>query len=142
MNRYYWEAWQWMRFRDPLSRQWPEMMTTTANSSSSWFQQRWLLAYWYFATTDNATRPWPFCNPPNVLDADVENDDDACIYQKLVAAGTIETANQYMKVPWIRFLTNRSECDWVGVTCSQDGVVEALDYSEYLLISNSLIVFC
>jgi len=45
-----------------------------------------------------------------------------------------EPEPHYIDVPWIRFLTGRNECEWVGVFCDNDGFVEALDFCEYCVL--------
>lgn len=108
---YYLEALQWMRYTDPLQ--------LAPDLTDPLFFQRLFLAYWYYATS--AATPWPFCGPPAASEV------DTCIYQKLVAT---EPIRSYTELPWVRFLSNRSECQWVGVFCNAGGIVEALDFCE------------
>jgi len=69
--------------------------------------QRYLLSLFYFATTK--FQPWLSCNKP----AEVE--DASCKYQKLVKTFPNET---YEEIDWIRWLSEKHECEWAGVYCN------------------------
>ena len=107
----YLQAFNWLQNEDPLQ--------LTPSSSDDLFLQRFFTVYLYFATTVNG--PWPFCNPPNTF----LNEDDLCVYEKRV-----HSEAQPVEIPWVRFLTNRTECQWVGVFCDDFGFVNALDFSK------------
>jgi hypothetical protein len=86
------------------------------------FIQRYLLASIYYSTTD--TKTWYYCNPPSIVD----NETNACIYEKFINVTVDNKILVRTKIDWIRWLSNTSECDWAGITCNEKtGYVSELD---------------
>jgi Leucine-rich repeat (LRR) protein len=69
-------------------------------------EQRFLVALFYFDTTDNGEKPWLACNPP------AEGEDDSCFYQDLNLT---------------RFLSPVYECSFAGIFCDFFGDVAVID---------------
>ncbi|GKY94564.1 hypothetical protein MPSEU_000422000 [Mayamaea pseudoterrestris] len=105
----YSKALDWMTFDDPMQ------LTPDADN----FSQRYIAAYFYFATSEDG--PWLSCAPPK----DAWTDGTECQYKELSAIFPV----QYFEVPWNRWLSNISECQWAGVTCDEHGQVRGLDLS-------------
>lgn len=74
--------------------------------------QRYLLAFLWYATTDNGEEEWLSCNPIHT-DYTVEE----CTYSKPIRKLTDGTL-EYTTVPWTRWLSGADECQWAGVTCT------------------------
>jgi hypothetical protein len=86
------------------------------------FAQRFYAACFYFATS--AEHPWSGgCNPP------VGDEPDHCQYKRLVDTNPIE----YATIPWIRWLSGQSECNWAGVGCDENGQFRTIELSECLV---------
>lgn len=104
-NTYLERAANWIMFEDPLA----------LNSSDPTVVQRYLLAVFYFSTTDNLSQEWGSCNAP--MSTDTAN----CSFQLLFRQeGDTLT---FQDVPSMRWLSGESECIWAGVTCDQGHVV-------------------
>ena len=107
----YRKALDWITYDDPQQ----------ATPEESSFTQRYYAAYFYFATSEK--HPWAGgCNPP------VGDETDNCIYQRLSAVDPIE----YSPIPWTRWLSQQSECNWAGVGCDENGQFRSLELSEFL----------
>jgi hypothetical protein len=154
----YYEASQWMLYRDPLRETAPSsrFLRTVGNTNGDDrrsmeennltmgmdrdvvndysddeldYIQRYLLTFLWFATTNNGRVVWESCNP--VLPKFTALD---CQYQKAIRKlpdGSI----QYQPIPWTRWLSSADECDWAGITCSTNDqgrlVVTAIDLGKF-----------
>ncbi len=74
------------------------------------FTQRYVLALFYFTT-----RTWKSCNPAATT---------SCLYQSLVEGE--DGSLTYQATPATRWLAPVSECQWVGVVCTED-IVTGID---------------
>ncbi|KAL7580253.1 hypothetical protein ACA910_012990 [Epithemia clementina (nom. ined.)] len=81
------------------------------------FVQRYVLAYFYFATTENGE--WKSCNPPE------PGAPDFCSYAKLTSVEPLA----YTEISWTRWLTGRHECAWAGITCDEMLQLRAIELS-------------
>lgn len=103
------KALDWITYDDPKA------ITPDDNT----FAQRFYAAYFYFATS--VKHPWSGgCNPP------VGDEPDHCQYNRLVATNPIE----YSTIPWVRWLSGQSECNWAGVGCDENGQFRTLELSK------------
>ena len=100
----YTRAMNWMIFDDPLEKT-PDDPT---------FIQRFLLVYFYYATTVDG--PWLSCNPPQ------GNETSTCQFAQLVAP-----PDGFTYVEWVRWLSDADECQWAGINCDEQGKVRGLD---------------
>ena len=132
----YFEAAQWMLYRDPsratsrrYSRRELQQDDSSYTDEERDFVQRYLLVFLWYATTNNGEEGWLSCNPvrPTFTDED-------CEYQKAIRrlpSGEI----QYKTVPWTRWLSGAEECNWAGVTCASTSsgrlAVTAIDLGKY-----------
>jgi hypothetical protein len=82
--------------------------------------QRYTAAYLYFATT--RAQAWTSCGPPTLA---AENPID-CVYK-------YKSSAQVLEVPGIRWLSEKSECNWVGVTCNSRGEIFKIELCTFLL---------
>ena len=113
-NSPYRKALDWIQDVDPLA--------PTPDSLN--FVQRYLMAYFFFATS--IKRPWSSgCNPPE------NGESDNCMYKRLTSLEPIT----YTEVPWNRWLSKKGECFWAGVYCDDDGQLRALEFSASSLSS-------
>mmetsp|Transcript_10401 Transcript_10401/g.15304 ORF Transcript_10401/g.15304 Transcript_10401/m.15304 type:complete len:710 (-) Transcript_10401:57-2186(-) len=101
----YQNAASWVIDKDPL-----QLSPKAGNLA-----QRFILALFYFSTS--ARRPWRSCNPP------AENETAVCMFDQIVAVNPVR---KYVPVPKVRWLTERSECEWAGVKCDNNGQVVRL----------------
>jgi len=123
----------WILYEDPR-----RSLETAVRSDQAWMQ-RYLLAYLYYATTDNRKYSWKSCNPPsgsgmepsnidvtgevNVdseparqIDVDVvvsSNDECLFTYPTELPGGKVIVD----MVPSYRWLSAADECQWGGVAC-------------------------
>ena len=84
--------------------------------------QRYLLAVFYFTTTQNGVLPWRSCNP-DPLDSAIT----ACEYERYTIDG--ETV-KYVPEASFRWLSKEDECIWAGVICNDVSVTMAIDLSK------------
>ena len=103
----YARALDWITFYDPLQ--------LTANHAQ--FEQRYLAAYLYFATT--LTQPWAYCNPPNATSS------SSCAYQGIRHGHPVERLAH-------RWLSAETECVWAGLHCNAQGVIHQIEISTCL----------
>lgn len=101
----YTKAVEWVIYEDPMQLE-PE----AAN-----FMQRYLMAYFYFATVVDG--PWRNCNPT------VTNETDFCNFEKLLSI----FPEFFEGIPSTRWLSQEAECEWAGVFCDEYGQVRAID---------------
>ena len=78
------------------------------------FTQRYVLALFYFMT-----RTWKSCNPASTT---------SCLYQELVTAS--DGSFSYVPTPAVRWLAPVTECQWVGVSCTNN-VVTGIDLRKF-----------
>ncbi|KAL3909737.1 MAG: hypothetical protein SGILL_007969 [Bacillariaceae sp.] len=72
--------------------------------------QRYMLAFWYYHTTNMTQSPWRSCNPPG------PGDDDSCVFQEF-GRGQGD-AIVYTEVPGsVRWMSSQDECQWQGTIC-------------------------
>lgn len=84
--------------------------------------QRYLLALFYFMTTENEMTLWKSCSRPQ------ENEDDTCELLKFTR--NPDDTISYLPEPATRWLSNTHECEWTGITCDvgdSGSIVVALD---------------
>jgi hypothetical protein len=101
----------WIMFDDP------QRLTPLSDN----LIQRYLLALFYFMTSENEANPWKSCGRP-------QGTLDTCEFEKftLLRNDTIAFVPE-MATPW---LSNTHECDWVGIMCDvgdTGSIVVALD---------------
>jgi len=79
--------------------------------------QRYLLALFYFETSRNG--PWRSCNPP-------EGDEtSACEFLKFTR--NPDQSVSYVPEPDVRWLSDKHECEWVGVLCDETNTIRVLE---------------
>jgi hypothetical protein len=100
------QAADWMLNQDPA--QIP--ISIEVKSQSAW-QQRYLLVYLYYATTENRQSEWLSCNPP-VFVGSQTTDCEFASPTELPGGRLI-----FDPVPSSRWLSAAHECDWAGITC-------------------------
>jgi len=103
----YSRALEWILFEDPLQ----------LDESAPNLLQRFLAAYIYYATS--VKREWASCAPP------VAGEDEFCMYKELV----VLEPPSYAEIPWRRWLSNTTECQWAGMYCDELGQFSALEFS-------------
>jgi hypothetical protein len=107
----HYKALQWILYKDPL-----QLPRTATN-----LIQRFILVLFYFQTTQNG--PWRTCNP-----ATLNNETHTCDFMTLrwvypeLAFDTVKSN---------RWLSLVHECEWAGVQCLDDVVVD-IKLGEYL----------
>jgi len=84
---------------------WDDPMQITPEATN--FVQRFTAAYWYFATTEDG--PWRTCNPPD----DPWSGETDCVFDQMISLFPLE----FEQVPWSRWLSNTSECNWAALIC-------------------------
>jgi hypothetical protein len=105
----YRKALEWMMNHDPTSK--------GLSKNDSGFIQRFVLTYFYFATSID--QEWAYCAPPKV------NDKPTCtFFYSTKHSGEMEEETK--SVDGYRWLSEVHECDWVGVTCNSDGQIERI----------------
>lgn len=115
-NSPYGKALQWITLRDTL-----ELVPEDPN-----FIQRYILAYFYFATSEK--KPWAYCSPPVEEVEEEEEQDDSCVYLDFgFSQSTLGSP-----VPAIRWLTDHNECAWAGVKCDKFQQVKDIELGKFL----------
>ena len=110
----YRKALDWITYDDPKA----------ITPDDKTFAQRFYAAYFYFATS--VKHPWSGgCNPP------VGEEPDHCMYNRLVSTNPIE----YSTIPWVRWLSGQSECNWAGVGCDENGQLRTIELSKCTFLS-------
>ncbi|KAL3911984.1 MAG: hypothetical protein SGILL_007068 [Bacillariaceae sp.] len=72
--------------------------------------QRYMLAFWYYHTTNMTESPWRSCNPPG------PGEDDSCVYQEFGRGQ--DDSIVYEEIPdRVRWMSSQNECDWQGAIC-------------------------
>ena len=100
----HYKALQWILHKDPL--QLPKSATNLI--------QRYILVLFYFLTTKNG--PWRTCNP-----ATLENETHICDFQTLRWVFPELAFDTVQKQRW---LSPAHECDWAGIVCEQNVVID------------------
>jgi len=92
--------------------------------------QRCAAAYFYYSTTQDG--PWRTCNPPppSVVDG-VDDPDDTAM--SLTSTYCSYATPGGVTIPSVRWLSNVTECDWLGIGCDGEGQVVSID-----LVDNDL----
>jgi hypothetical protein len=97
------------------------------NATGSQGIQRFVLAWFYYHTTDLGNNPWLSCNPPRA----VRNETDTCDFLDTSSIFALDDSSGveicYFVAESTRWLTATPECEWAAVFCNDDGVVEALE---------------
>lgn len=110
----YAKALRWITYSDPMA-------LTTEDPN---LMQRYIAAYFYYATSES--RPWQSCNPPT------EDEDEVCEYMRLVSITPQLTRSP---VPGsIRWLSQESECKWIGIFCDELDQIRSIDLSKCSLL--------
>jgi hypothetical protein len=107
VDKSYRTALDWMMYDDPLRFELSK--TPTGNSG---FYQRFILTYFYFATSVNTE--WAYCAPGPM-------DDPYCKYRNYVSQ--IETSQEKEGYRW---LSDFHTCEWAGVDCNDNKEIESL----------------
>ena len=82
--------------------------------------QRYILALFYFTTTNNEEYLWRSCNPHPT-----DSSNTTCEYQELTRLP--DDSIGFMPKPSFRWLSNEHECDWAGNLCDDNKVIHALE---------------
>lgn len=99
-------ALNWITFIDPM-----ELTPEKAN-----FMQRYLIAYFYYATS--VEKPWSgHCNPPE------QNETEDCSHSVPV---DVEASEEIAESK--RWLTGLDECTWAGNFCDDSGQIVAMEH--------------
>lgn len=96
----------WMLTQDPAQTP----LNFEVQSQLGW-QQRYLLVFLYYATTNNRQSEWLSCNPP--IFAGSQTVDCQFANPTELPGGRLV----YDRVPSNRWLSAANECDWAGITC-------------------------
>lgn len=104
-------AMEWLVYEDPM----------LVNESSSNLLQRFLVVYFYKATT--LKNDWRACNPPSFNTSTNATETDLCYYNALVGDGTFTVQYNPVTVSYddtlaTRWLTGAHECQWAGLFCN------------------------
>jgi hypothetical protein len=97
---------KWITEEDPLQ--------VTPDDSN--FLQRYILALFWFQTTNNGMDPWLSCNRP------VGEEDETCMFLNFTTIDdNFEIA--YKEESAVRWLSGTNECRWPGIFCHEGSVV-------------------
>ena len=105
----YSKALRWIMYEDPME----------LDPEASNFMQRYILAYFYHATS--VDKPWSSCNPPT------EEMPDSCLWDKIQQLVPIKR----VQVPSFRWLSGASECVWAGIFCDDFNQTRSIDLCKY-----------
>mmetsp|Transcript_10053 Transcript_10053/g.28584 ORF Transcript_10053/g.28584 Transcript_10053/m.28584 type:complete len:1102 (+) Transcript_10053:561-3866(+) len=96
--------------------------TTTINI------QRFLLAYFYFATSQNG--PWRSCNNPSTTTS------SSCRFSKLTGIHDDGTL-MFTSMEGIAWLSEMNECEWMGIQCNgENSTVSEISLAAQILTGN------
>jgi hypothetical protein len=110
------KALDWLLYDDPL-----QLPPDAEN-----LLQRYLLTLFHFQTTEEG--PWRSCNPPG------DNETAVCDFQNIVDVEPL----LFEAVPGIRWLSEKSECEWSGVFCEPNSlIIRGLLLSKYIAFCRS-----
>mmetsp|Transcript_27247 Transcript_27247/g.38338 ORF Transcript_27247/g.38338 Transcript_27247/m.38338 type:complete len:756 (-) Transcript_27247:159-2426(-) len=102
----YRKALDWILFDDPLG--------LTPDSDN--IVQRYIVALFYISTTEDT--PWLSCNRPK------EGEESSCDHPILIQA---LPDPEYDTIEDFRWLSEEHECEWAGVRCDQDNVIDQIN---------------
>jgi hypothetical protein len=91
--------------------------TLVADLSEDALIQRYGAAYFYLATSVN--EPWRSCNPP------LANETAECTFEKYLPTPSGDPS--FNKLQAKRWLSNTSECEWGGVLCDDNGILQSIE---------------
>jgi hypothetical protein len=97
---------EWMLTQDPSGTS----LNFNVMSQAAW-QQRYLLVYLYYRTTDNRQSEWLSCNPPVFVGS--QTTDCQFANPTELPGGRLV----FDRVPSGRWLSAAHECDWGGISC-------------------------
>lgn len=84
------------------------------DSSYRWEFDRFILAWFYYASSSNGAKPWLSCNPPNRS----KGENDTCTFMSFSQASSDRSSVSFTKVLRTpRWLSKYNQCTWPGVTC-------------------------
>jgi hypothetical protein len=98
---------KWIIYEDPAS----------LSLDSPNLVQRYIMAFFYYHTSDNGNRRWRSCNPPR------GSETAECSFLQLVDIEEIVDKDDltFEVTTGNRWLSEKSECEWTGVECDQVG---------------------
>lgn len=108
----YSQALQWITYEDPIQ--------SVPEDTS--FLQRYVLAYFYYATS--VDRPWLSCSQAE------GNETDDCMFIKVVDSDGLEKS----EIPFKRWLSNTSECEWAGIFCNDNEQVISIEMRKFPIV--------
>ena len=85
--------------------------------------QRYLLALFYFITTNNGSTPWRSCNRPT------GDEGDECQFERFTRLNNDSIG--YVPETAVRWLSAGHECTWVGSMCDELQISRALEVCKY-----------
>ena len=89
--------------------------------------QRYLLAVFYFATTEN--KPWLSCNKPS-------DGEPLCNFTKLTQ---VFPEIEYENITWTRWLSDSHECEWAGVFCDEFNQTRAIELRKFFILGRECV---
>jgi hypothetical protein len=110
----YRKALNWMMYNDPLRQ--------SLFQGDSTFVQRYILTYFYFATSVDAE--WAYCAPPQ------EGDESTCSY--LLDVSWKDITHSKGQFDGHRWLSDTHTCEWAGIECNEDNQITALLFGTLL----------
>jgi hypothetical protein len=114
----YYKALEWITFVDP--------MTITPGDPK--FMQRYLMAYFYYATS--VKKPWESgCAP-------ADDEQDSCTYVFIPVR--LSDVDEPVNKKGSRWLSGLDECRWAGVDCDNSLQIRGIELSTFLLYNSSL----
>ena len=105
----------WIIFEDP------QRLTPVSDN----LIQRYLLALFYFMTSENEASPWKSCGRP--LD-----NQDSCQYERFTRES--DDSITFIPEPATRWLSSQHECEWVGIMCDEGdagSIVVSIDICKF-----------
>jgi hypothetical protein len=104
---------QWIINEDPLQ----------LDVNSTHVLQRYLMAFFYYSTSNNGYAPWKSCGPA------VEGEDDSCVLLEFTKQDDDSIA--YVEQPGkTRWLSGTHECEWEGILCTGGNDVRGIQIGE------------
>jgi hypothetical protein len=73
--------------------------------------QRYLMAFFYYSTSNNTLSPWRSCAPA------VEGEDDSCVFLEYTLSPLNESVVYVEQPGKKRWLSGTHECEWEGIVC-------------------------
>ena len=78
---------------------------------------RFVLAWFWYHTTENSSVPWSHCNP--------KSGSEQCEFLSNISVNDLDLCYT-SKLPANRWLASASECTWAGVSCNESGFVTSI----------------